>query len=154
MTRLEVDRGETVIKDGDRPAALYFVMEGTLHCFLEKEGVKAQIGQIIPGQFIGEVSILDDGPATATVIADSQCTLFELAIPEFQALEKTNPVIASTLLRTITKLLIDRLRLSDQLLYDMFTDKVQPSIESSPLNHRERILRIYERLSGYEGAKP
>lgn len=145
--------GETVIKDGGRVDSLYFVMEGTLNCFLEKDGEKAQIGRIVPGQFIGEVSILDDGPASATVIADSPCSLYELAKPQFQALEKTNPAIASTLLRTIIKLLVERLRSSDRLFYDMLTDKEQPSVESAHTNFRAWVLHIYGRLSGYEGAK-
>lgn len=154
MTRKQIGSGDTLLSEGGKSAPLYFVMQGTLHCFLEKEGERAQIGQIVPGQFIGEISFLDGGPATATVIADTPCIFFELARPEFEALEKTHPVFASTLLRTITKLLIERLRSSDQMLYDMFIDKEQPVAENAPANPREWVLRMYERLSGYEGAKP
>jgi CRP-like cAMP-binding protein len=154
MTSLQIGQGETVIKEGDSSAPLYFVMEGTLNCLLEKEGEKAQIGQIVAGQFVGEIAILDDGPSTATIISDSPCTLLELPRSGFQALETTNPEIASTLLRTITKLLVERLRSSDQLLFDAFGEKQQPSVKSAHLNPREWVLRVYKRLTGYEGDKP
>ncbi len=154
MTSRKVSPGETVIKDGEQSSVLYFVMQGTLDCFLDTDGEKARIGRITPGQYIGEISMLDEGPATASVIADSECVLFELARPEFQALEKTHPVIASILLRNIIKLLIERLCASDQLLYDIFGEPSQAALDQASLSPREWVLRLYKRLSGYEAAKP
>ena len=154
MTRLQIAEGVAVIEDGDRSAPLHFVMEGKLRCYLEKDGERVEIGQILPGQYIGEVSILDGGPATATVIADCPCTLLELTGAGFKSLERTNPQLASTLVRTIIKLLVERLRAVDQLLYDAVDGREQPSITSAHLNPREWVLRVFAHLSGSEGTRP
>ena len=72
---LKIDADEILIKSGDSAQNLYFVWEGALTVFIENEQKSLELGHITQGKTIGEVALLDPGPATATVISKTKCTL-------------------------------------------------------------------------------
>jgi serine phosphatase RsbU (regulator of sigma subunit) len=70
--------GEVVVRPGDRHRALHFVLEGTLEARLEeRSGTVSRIG---PGECFGEMSVIDEKPASAWVVAESAVRL--LRVPE------------------------------------------------------------------------
>ena len=142
--------GEVVIHDGKPSDSLYLVWDGELTCYIEDKGRKVQIGHITPGQYMGEVSIIDPGDATASVEAITNCTLLELTRSNYEKLEKTHPVIASKLIRAIDTNLINRLRASDEFLLNVFNNTIE-EISATPQlagKHHEWFTNIYKRLMG------
>ena len=61
-----------------------------------------------PGDFFGEISLIDNGPRTATVTADSDIITLGLTPWTFQRLIQQNPAIASKMM----KVMAQRLRAS------------------------------------------
>ena len=59
-----------------------------------------------PGDFFGEISLIDEGPRSATVTAESDMRLLGLTAWVFRQLVEKNPAIARKMLRTMA----DRLR--------------------------------------------
>ena len=146
----DVEPGEVVIHDGKPSDSLFLVWEGELTCYIEDEGRKVQIGHIMPGQYIGEVSILDPGNATASVVALTNCTLLELTRSNFNKLEDTHPLIASKLIRALAAALITRLRASDEFLMNIFNSTYDELTASPNMadNQHEWFTNIYQRLIG------
>jgi CRP-like cAMP-binding protein len=64
------------------------------------------VGVVGPGECVGEMALLDRGPRTATVTAQTSMSVYVLSIREFQDLLEVNPVIA----RKVTAILAQRLR--------------------------------------------
>jgi len=62
------------------------------------------------GDFFGEISLLDGGPRTATVTAETEVTTLGLTPWVFKRLIDSNPSIASKML----KVMAQRLRASSQ----------------------------------------
>ena len=88
-------RGGTVIaREGERGIGLFLILEGT--CSVTIGGkAKAMLG---PGDFFGEVALLDGGPRTATVTAMTPVRLIGITGWVFRGLLMEHPSIA---LRTL-----------------------------------------------------
>ncbi len=65
---LYCDRGTVLVKEGSRVESLYLVLSGVLSVTIGGPGGK-EIAKLGPGQVVGEMSFLEDRPASATVQA-------------------------------------------------------------------------------------
>ncbi len=67
---VELRRGETLVRQGDRGDSLYVLISGRLQAVHEEPGGRARIvGQIAPGESIGEMALFAGEPRGATVHA-------------------------------------------------------------------------------------
>ena len=85
--------GETIIREGAPASALYIILSGKVH-FEVAEGGAAPVATAGPGDFFGELALIEEHPRSATVIADepTECILF--VAWEFTALLKEFPEMA------------------------------------------------------------
>ena len=60
-----------------------------------------------PGDYFGEIALIDDGLRTASVVADSELKAYGLTSWEFRPLVESNATIAWKLLRTMAARLRD-----------------------------------------------
>src|SRR5689334_20338452 len=66
---VRVSAGQTIFKRGDPGDALYVVKQGEVEIsFTNDTGDKIVLERARPGDFFGEVSLLDGGPRTATAV--------------------------------------------------------------------------------------
>jgi len=91
-------RGGTVIaREGERGIGLFLILEGT--CSVTIGGKpKAMLG---PGDFFGEVALLDGGPRTATVTAMTPVRLVGITGWVFRGLLMEHPSIALKTLEAV-----------------------------------------------------
>jgi sigma-B regulation protein RsbU (phosphoserine phosphatase) len=101
--------GETILSRGQENRTLYILLSGGLKIYLDDK--EATLIKIVPGECVGEMSLIDCLPASAHVLSDGPSRL--LAIPEetFWKLVSANPLIA----RNLLKILSSRIRLGDQI---------------------------------------
>lgn len=85
-TEQQVNAGSTLVAEGHVPDALYFVLEGLLEMRSEMLGGRT-LARIGPGEIVGEMSFLEDRPATATVRVSHTSLL--LVLPRKALAEKT-----------------------------------------------------------------
>jgi CRP/FNR family transcriptional regulator, cyclic AMP receptor protein len=101
-TREQVDEGAVLTKQGDPGRECFVIADGSAAVLIESREV-ATVG---PGDCVGELSLLDGGRRTATVIARTPMTLYVLTAAEFRSLLDASPSI----LRKIMMSLAARLR--------------------------------------------
>lgn len=103
---IEVKKDETLIQEGSYSRTMYYVKTGKLSVLKKIDGVNREISVIGAGELVGELSFLDKGPRSATVVALKDCQLVE--IPENTYLESFDkmPIWYRVLINT----LLDRLR--------------------------------------------
>lgn len=90
----------TTIVEADKPGhGLYLIREGQVS--VKKEG--RTVATMGPGQFFGEVSVLDGGPRTADVIADQDTSCLTLISWEIKPLLMENAGISYKMLLEVTK---------------------------------------------------
>ena len=97
---------EFLIHEGDASTEMYYLQSGTLGVFKRKGDQEHQIGTIIAGELVGEMSFLDQNPRSASVRAMSECLLVVIPLAKLEDTLKSSPKWFSALLHTLT----DRLR--------------------------------------------
>jgi CRP/FNR family cyclic AMP-dependent transcriptional regulator len=152
LTLLRVPAGEVLVQDGEPADTLYFLWEGRMVAFIESANVSIELGHIEPGDTIGEVAVLDPGPATATVKAEVDCTLLALSPKGMRTLDQTHPVICSKLVRMLSQLLVERLGAADELLLRHRQENEAAGNTSTPHHLRDWPMKVYRRLFGHREA--
>jgi CRP/FNR family transcriptional regulator, cyclic AMP receptor protein len=93
------EAGSTVAGEG-RTGAGFFVIE-TGEASVSVHGAeRAKLG---PGDYFGEIALIDDGARSATVTADSELRCYGLTSWEFRPLVESHASIAWKLLETMAK---------------------------------------------------
>ena len=107
------DKGETIFAFGDAGDSLYVVRRGTVQVYVENtEGEKIILGENLPGELFGEISLLDGGSRTATAVATDESECFVLSREHLLELITKHPHAAMDMLTVMGR----RLRATDELL--------------------------------------
>jgi CRP/FNR family transcriptional regulator, cyclic AMP receptor protein len=93
------DPGQIVVKEGDLGETLFVVLEGSAKVVRGKR----KVGEVLPGDFFGELSAIDGGPRTATVVADTRLRVLRLFRRTLDSLIRDEPQVAQKLLDGIVR---------------------------------------------------
>jgi CRP-like cAMP-binding protein len=96
---VEIPAGRTLMKQGDIGRECFILVEGKVK--IERNGRK--IASKGPGAYFGELSLLDKGPRTATVIAETPITVLVLGPREFSAVLDEVPQLSHKLLTALAQ---------------------------------------------------
>ena len=73
MAVQEFKQGETIVAVGQPNQMLYLVLSGNLNVYINV--TLDPVATLGPGEFAGELSIIDGRPSSAQVVADTDCSL-------------------------------------------------------------------------------
>ena len=90
-------QGTVIAREGERGIGLFLILEGQCNVSIGGK-TKARLG---PGDFFGEVALLDGGPRTATVTAMSPVRLVGITGWVFRGLLMEHPSIALRTLESV-----------------------------------------------------
>lgn len=116
--RMTFKRGDTIVQKGKRTNGVYLVLKGTIRVQIPPRESQPEIG---PGEICGEVSYLDELPASASAIAQDPVEAFFLDRPTLQSLFELFPHLASRFYRSLATNLSGRLR-------DLIAPKPTPAL--------------------------
>lgn len=90
--------GRMLVRTGTPGLAFYVIVDGTAKVVRGKiSSAKAQ-ASLGPGDFFGEMALLDGGPRTASVVAETPLTTVRIERTPFRRMLKDEPNIAIKLL--------------------------------------------------------
>jgi CRP/FNR family cyclic AMP-dependent transcriptional regulator len=99
LRRRRFRRSEVIFHQGDPGDALHVVASGAVKIVLPStEGEEAIIATLRPGDFFGELAILDGAPRSATAVALESCETLELPRATFHDLLDHDPALRDALL--------------------------------------------------------
>ncbi|MGD8999266.1 MAG: cyclic nucleotide-binding domain-containing protein [Granulosicoccaceae bacterium] len=148
LTTRQVPAGEILIRENSESDTLYLVWDGSLKTTIKNNDESIELGHTRAGEWVGEVSMLDTGPATATITADTDSTVLALSAADFWNLDSRDPVITGRLLQAMTRLLAHRLRTSTDILFDSLDALEEPPAPESDTSLKKSLLNIYSNLMG------
>ena len=103
---LEVPADKVLTQSGDPGEAFFLILDGRVRVEVSPRK-RVRLG---PGEFFGEMSLLDGGPRTATVVADTDLRVLVIPRRNFSLLLSKVPELMRHLLVVLTR----RLRLAEQ----------------------------------------
>jgi CRP-like cAMP-binding protein len=106
-TEIEVAAGKTLTEEGKPGQEFMIVLSGT--AVATKRG--KQVATFGPGDYFGEIALLDPGLRTATVVAETPMTVVVVGQQEFGAILDEVPALAHKVMRGLAR----RLREVDQV---------------------------------------
>jgi len=119
MNYSEVMRGEYLFTEGDQGDYLCFVVRGLLEVLKKTiQGDYRTIARLGKGSTIGEMSIIDKSPRSASVIARQPTIVLILTQKGFNLLTDRYPAVSITLLKKIMRLLSLNMRRTSSKLAD------------------------------------
>jgi len=105
--RRQFKAGESIVAKGKRTHGLYLLLTGTASVQIPTQGTALGIN---PGEACGEISFLDELPATANVIAKEPVEAYFLDRPTLQSLFELFPHLGSRFYHSLASILSRRLR--------------------------------------------
>ena len=99
--------GEQIVQMGKRTHGVYLLVKGTASVQIQAQG---SILSISAGEVCGEISFLDELPATANVVANESVETYYLDRPTLQSLFELFPHLGSRFYHSLASILSRRLR--------------------------------------------
>jgi CRP-like cAMP-binding protein len=97
MDEIDVKAGRVLTREGASGREFFIVVSGSVR--VERNGRK--VNELGPGDFLGEIALIDRGPRTATVIATEPCQLLVLDIGGFNTLVSKYPTVQGKIMRAL-----------------------------------------------------
>ncbi len=150
LTTRELKDGEQIITAGKRSVSMFIVGAGALRVSVAQGKKLIALPELHEGDWVGEISVLDPGPASANVQARGATTVFEFSNSKLLEFMKTHPAGALQILSTLSVDLAIRLQHTSDGLVRLGKDGLE-------LTYRERqehaglltsLLHVLHRLGG------
>jgi uncharacterized membrane protein len=137
--------GDTIFKIGDPGDSMYVVTSGEVELSVKtKTGEAVVLEKIAPGEFFGEISLLDEGPRTANARVLSDAELLEVDRGDLDELFRLKPSAAMDLLSATGR----RLRQNAEIIRNAATRN--PNVEEE--DNRSMIMKIADWIAAFTGS--
>ena len=128
-----VEKGETLIAEGQKTDALYFPLEGVFDLIMWGD---RKLGGAGPGDLIGETALIDDAPSSVSVVATETSLVLTVPVQRIRAAVHDGSLAAAEVYRMIAAILAEKLRITQLRLY-----ATETALEgSSPLHPEARRM--------------
>ena len=105
--RRQFKAGDSLVQQGRRTHGVFVIVKGSASVQIPGQAQATEIG---PGEVCGEISFIDELPATADVVAQVECDAYYLDRPALQSLFELFPHLGSRFYRSLASILSRRLR--------------------------------------------
>jgi SulP family sulfate permease len=109
FTREEHEHGTYLFRQGEPGDSLYLLGSGAVAVAMEVGGVERLIRYYQAGAMIGEMALLTGDPRSASVLVETDATVYRMQADQLHALQAEHPSVAEKLNRYTFRLLSERL---------------------------------------------
>ena len=145
VEHVEWKKDQSVFNTGDPGEALYVVTSGAVEVFFKNDtGERIVLETARVGDFFGEISLLDQGPRTASAVAIEDVKAIEVDREDLDELFRIKPGAALDLLAATGR----RLRATAMLLRHTASRNVNEEVEDT----RTTVMRVADWISAFSGS--
>jgi CRP/FNR family transcriptional regulator, cyclic AMP receptor protein len=133
----ECPRGTVLCREGDPGLEMYVIQSGRVTISKQVGDVEKVLSTLGPGEFFGEMSILNNKPRSATVTCDEDARVLVIDAKTFEAMIRGNAEIA---IRMIKKL-ADRLQETNEQIENLLFHDASLRVVHFLATSAERVPR-------------
>jgi CRP-like cAMP-binding protein len=115
---VDAKAGDAIVRQDDPGDCMYLLVEGSARVIHRKEGRDIELATLKPGDFFGEIALVDAGPRSADVQALEDCKLLKITQAVIAAVAGVYPTAAFKFLIAIGRIMVNRLRQSNERYVD------------------------------------
>ena len=147
LERRRIPAGTALFRAGDSADSLFIIRSGRVRCFVENTlGERIDLAELGPGEVLGEISLLDGGPRTASAETMEDVELLEMDRPALLEVIQRHPQVALDLMTVMGR----RLRHSSELLRRRVTRNLNVE-EQARLSLADRVAARVAAFGGSWG---
>lgn len=145
-----VKANEILCQEGETGDSMFIVRDGVIRVMRKAEaGSDLILARLSSGNVIGEMSLVDEEPRSASLIAEGEGLVYEIRRAAFEDLKDAMDPAAYKLLREISRTTCRRIRNVNQQVYayiknpdSLFVPEVENSTIKMSDNIKQRINRF------------
>jgi CRP/FNR family transcriptional regulator, cyclic AMP receptor protein len=145
VNQVSFKSGEAIFHENDQGDSLYVIESGAVRIWMHDDDVQQiTLSELKPGDFFGELSVLDEGERSANATAMTDSTLHKLQRDDFHQFMLAHPYVAVDLICEIGA----RLRQTNMLVSQRVTRNVNTELE-------KRLTvgqRVADRVAAFGGS--
>lgn len=154
VSKKRFKRGEVLVEQGKKCNALYIILAGRTRVLMtDNKGREVILATLSSGDYVGEMSLIDHEPHSATVVADQQVDVLVLGRDSFMRCLNENMEMAHAVMRG----LVQRLRKASQNISSLALvgvyGRVAKVLLDSAVADESDALVIREKVSRQDIAK-
>jgi CRP/FNR family transcriptional regulator, cyclic AMP receptor protein len=132
-----ISPGDAVFREGDQAREMFVVLGGECEVLKRgKRGGEARVALLGPGDWFGEMSILDVQPRSASVVAVAPTRLLRITSEALDHLYRKDLKSYSLIVLNVARELSRRLRVADGIIADFMANVFDEYVVSSRRNGR------------------
>lgn len=141
--RKRAERGAFVVRAGESTDSLYVLLAGRAKVTnTDEEGREIILAWLGPGEFFGEMGLIDGSPRSANVVAAEPCELLFLSKEAFQRCLQDNFQVAQKLMKTLVLRLREADRKIESLaLLDVYGRVARLLLDMSEVIEGRRVVK-------------
>jgi CRP-like cAMP-binding protein len=113
----ELTRGDMVFREGELDTALYVIEQGRVSVHRRWEGEDYKLRELSPGDCFGEMALMDFKPRSASVVADTDCSLIQISAAQLGELYSQVPEQYTLIMMNLGREVCRRLKEADKRLF-------------------------------------
>ena len=139
--RVAFHAGESVVEIGEPGRSLFIILSGEVQVVYPSQSVDFELARLGPGDFFGEMALLNEKPRSATVRAIGEVEALVLAKEDFRRVVSETPGLALQLLAALSV----RIRNADEQISSLSDQAVRDTL-TGLLNRRAFQDRLNEEV--------
>lgn len=142
--KVELAAGEVLLREGDPARSMFVVRNGEIEIFKHgNAGAEQRLAILKPSDCLGEMSLIDIQPRSATARAWGAATVYVLDLAELAKLYSNDIEAYALLILNISREISRRLRCADELIVSMgITADTLWSDAADTAAHSSRLVAI------------
>jgi CRP-like cAMP-binding protein len=112
-----LSRGDTVFQEGELDTTVYVIEQGRVSIYRHWQGESYKLRELSQGDCFGEMALMDFKPRSATVFADTDCSLIQISAAQLGQLYASEPEQYTLIMMNLGREVCRRLREADKRLF-------------------------------------
>jgi len=118
IDKVQFPTGQCIVRQDEKGDCMFVLVEGSARVVHRRDGREIELAVLKPGDFFGELALVDSGPRSADVETLTPCSLLRIEHGALRAIAGVYPNAAFKLLIAVGRALVQRMRKGNQKYID------------------------------------